>query len=165
MPFAVEEVLKPEVENLDTASSIEKKELATATQLPTKETNTPLEIAQHQEEGLEYSQQEVKALVHKLDWIIIHLIVIRYIFFFADKTTLSYAAIFGLKEDLKLHGTEYSWLSAVFYCVFFFFHLSTTFFWSRFLLAGFLDLISSCGGMNFLSLALLVLSGVLPSSI
>lgn len=108
MPFAVEEVLKPEVENLDTASSIEKKELATATQLPTKETNTPLEIAQHQEEGLEYSQQEVKALVHKLDWIIIHLIVIRYIFFFADKTTLSYAAIFGLKEDLKLHGTEYS---------------------------------------------------------
>lgn len=32
-----------------------------------------------------------------------------------DKTTLSYAAIFGIKEDLHLEGTEYSWLSSIFY--------------------------------------------------
>jgi MFS family permease len=32
-----------------------------------------------------------------------------------DKTTLSYAAIFGIQEDLNLAGTEYSWLSSVFY--------------------------------------------------
>jgi MFS family permease len=32
-----------------------------------------------------------------------------------DKTTLSYAAIFGIREDLNLHGTQYSWLSALFY--------------------------------------------------
>lgn len=32
-----------------------------------------------------------------------------------DKTTLSYAAIFGIKKDLALHGMEYSWLSSVFY--------------------------------------------------
>jgi hypothetical protein len=31
------------------------------------------------------------------------------------KTTLSYAAIFGIQEDLKLSGTEYSWLSGAFY--------------------------------------------------
>jgi hypothetical protein len=31
------------------------------------------------------------------------------------KTTLSYAAIFGIIEDLDLHGTQYSWLSSIFY--------------------------------------------------
>lgn len=32
-----------------------------------------------------------------------------------DKTTLSYAAIFGIEDDLGLSGSEYSWLSSVFY--------------------------------------------------
>jgi len=32
-----------------------------------------------------------------------------------DKTTLSYAAIFGIKDDLGLKGDEYSWLSSIFY--------------------------------------------------
>jgi len=31
------------------------------------------------------------------------------------QTTLSYAAIFGIREDLNLHGTEYNWLSSLFY--------------------------------------------------
>ncbi|KAM3075002.1 hypothetical protein ACMFMF_005686 [Clarireedia jacksonii] len=34
---------------------------------------------------------------------------------FIDKTTLSYAAIFGIKDDLDLEGTKYSWLSSIFY--------------------------------------------------
>lgn len=33
----------------------------------------------------------------------------------AMQTTLSYAAIFGIVEDLNLQGTEYSWLSSIFY--------------------------------------------------
>lgn len=32
-----------------------------------------------------------------------------------EKTTLSYAAIFGIRDDLHLVGTEYSWLSSLFY--------------------------------------------------
>lgn len=38
--------------------------------------------------------------------------------YYVDKTTLSYAAIFGLKKagtGLSLHGTQYSWLSSIFY--------------------------------------------------
>lgn len=34
---------------------------------------------------------------------------------YVDKTTLSYAAIFGIKDSLHLKGTEYSWLSSIFY--------------------------------------------------
>lgn len=32
-----------------------------------------------------------------------------------DKTTLSYAAVFNLREDTHLVGTEYSWLGLLFY--------------------------------------------------
>ncbi|OJJ50512.1 hypothetical protein ASPZODRAFT_106152 [Penicilliopsis zonata CBS 506.65] len=34
---------------------------------------------------------------------------------FLDKTTLSYASIMGLETDLKLKGSEYQWLSSLFY--------------------------------------------------
>jgi MFS family permease len=34
---------------------------------------------------------------------------------YVDKTTLSYAAIFGIKDSLHLQGAEYSWLSSIFY--------------------------------------------------
>lgn len=32
-----------------------------------------------------------------------------------DKTTLGYAAVFGIREDTHLVGTEYSWLGSLFY--------------------------------------------------
>ena len=31
-------------------------------------------------------------------------------FFYIDKTTLSYAAIFDIEKDLNLHGAQYNWL-------------------------------------------------------
>ncbi|WWC72397.1 uncharacterized protein I206_106359 [Kwoniella pini CBS 10737] len=56
-----------------------------------------------------------KKLKRKLDRRILPLLGICYFFYYVDKTTLSYAAIFGIKTDLKLHGTQYSWLSSIFY--------------------------------------------------
>ncbi|CAG8901767.1 unnamed protein product [Penicillium egyptiacum] len=56
-----------------------------------------------------------KRLKRKLDIHLIPLLGICYFFYYVDKTTLSYAAIFGIKEDLHLVGTEYSWLSSIFY--------------------------------------------------
>ncbi|KAH7155212.1 major facilitator superfamily domain-containing protein [Dactylonectria estremocensis] len=56
-----------------------------------------------------------KRVLRKLDRRIIPLLGVCYFFYYVDKTTLSYAAIFGLKEDLNLQGDEYSWLSSSFY--------------------------------------------------
>lgn len=81
--------------------------------------------------------QEEKKLIRKIDLVILPLIAVNYAFFYIgtyrrflfqycartrngsltirhniDKTTLSYAAIFGIREDLNLHGTQYSWLSS-----------------------------------------------------
>ncbi|OCF42569.1 hypothetical protein I317_03553 [Kwoniella heveanensis CBS 569] len=59
--------------------------------------------------------REEKRLKRKLDRRIIPLLGICYFFYYVDKTTLSYAAIFGIKDDLSLHGSQYSWLSSIFY--------------------------------------------------
>ncbi|OAQ96744.1 hypothetical protein LLEC1_05363 [Akanthomyces lecanii] len=56
-----------------------------------------------------------KRLVRKLDMRILPLLGICYFFYYVDKTTLSYAAIFGIKESLHLGKSEYSWLSSSFY--------------------------------------------------
>lgn len=40
---------------------------------------------------------------------------IAYLFQFLDKTCLSYASILGLREELSLTGSEYSWSSSVYY--------------------------------------------------
>ena len=55
---------------------------------------------------------EVKKLIRKIDFLILPLIAVNYAFFYIDKTTLSYAAIFGIRDDLHLHGMQYNWLSS-----------------------------------------------------
>ncbi|KAL2818646.1 major facilitator superfamily domain-containing protein [Aspergillus granulosus] len=51
----------------------------------------------------------------KLDMRLLPLLCLTYALQSIDKTTLSYAAVFGLEEDLHLKGTEFSWLGALFY--------------------------------------------------
>ncbi|KAJ3110061.1 hypothetical protein HK100_003165 [Physocladia obscura] len=51
----------------------------------------------------------------KIDWRVLPLLGFCYFFYYVDKTTLSYAAIFGIKTDLPLVNDEYSWLGSIFY--------------------------------------------------
>lgn len=59
--------------------------------------------------------QEMRILERKIDFMILPYLAVCYAFFYIDKTTLSYAAIFGIEDDLHLHGIEYNWLSSIFY--------------------------------------------------
>ena len=61
------------------------------------------------------SPADERALQWKIDLMILPYLAVCYAFFYIDKTTLSYAAIFGIKDDLNLKGTQYSWLSSIFY--------------------------------------------------
>ncbi|KAM0787871.1 hypothetical protein ACM66B_003923 [Microbotryomycetes sp. NB124-2] len=62
---------------------------------------------------------EERKLVRKIDWVILPCLAVCYAFYYIDKTTLSYAAIFGIKQPqpqgLGLHGNQYSLLSSSFY--------------------------------------------------
>ncbi|KAF2757192.1 putative MFS allantoate transporter [Pseudovirgaria hyperparasitica] len=62
-----------------------------------------------------YTAAEEKALIRKIDLMILPYLAVCYAFFYIDKTTLSYAAIFGIREDLNLVGNKYNWLSSIFY--------------------------------------------------
>lgn len=63
----------------------------------------------------EISEEEARALRWKLDLRLMPLLCLTYALQSIDKNTLSYAAVFGLREDLDLKGTEYSWTGAIFY--------------------------------------------------
>ncbi|KAL1979619.1 hypothetical protein VTN96DRAFT_5441 [Rasamsonia emersonii] len=58
---------------------------------------------------------EERKLLWRIDLMILPYLAVCYAFFYIDKTTLSYAAIFGIRQDLHLEGTEYNWLSSLFY--------------------------------------------------
>lgn len=63
----------------------------------------------------EVDPMEAKKLERKIDFMILPYLAVCYAFFYIDKTTLSYAAIFNIREDLNLKGTQYNWLSSIFY--------------------------------------------------
>ncbi|KAB8532561.1 hypothetical protein FH972_025506 [Carpinus fangiana] len=118
-----------------------------------------------------YDEAEESRLVRKIDFMILPFLGICYMFFYIDKTTLSYAAIFGLQEDpdLKLHGTQYSWLSSIFYFGFLAWALPTNYLMQRFPIAKYLGiniflwgvlLMAQAGAKSFAALATLrALSG------
>ena len=56
-----------------------------------------------------------RRLLRKIDLHIMPLMCIIYGLNFLDKTTLSYASIMGLQTDLNLVGSDYQWLSSIFY--------------------------------------------------
>lgn len=63
----------------------------------------------------EVDPTEAKKLERRIDFMILPYLAVCHAFFYIDKTTLSYAAIFNIREDLNLKGTQYNWLSSIFY--------------------------------------------------
>jgi Major Facilitator Superfamily len=75
--------------------------------------------------------EEMTKLERKIDFMILPYLAVCYAFFYIDKTTLSYAAIFGIRKDLHLVGTQYNWLSSAFYFGFLIWALPTNFLLQR----------------------------------
>ncbi|KAI3392838.1 hypothetical protein diail_5152 [Diaporthe ilicicola] len=67
-----------------------------------------------------------KRVLRKIDMRLIPLLFVTYGLNFMDKTILSSAAVFGLKEDTHLQGQDYSWVSSVFYFGYFAWTYPTT---------------------------------------
>ncbi|KAL8683093.1 MAG: hypothetical protein Q9186_000907 [Xanthomendoza sp. 1 TL-2023] len=75
--------------------------------------------------------EEARKLERKIDYMILPYLAVCYAFFYIDKTTLSYAAIFNIREDLNLTGTDYNWLSSIFYFGFLIWSFPTNFLMQR----------------------------------
>ncbi|KAH8899930.1 MFS general substrate transporter [Thozetella sp. PMI_491] len=58
---------------------------------------------------------EEKAVLRKIDFIIMPAMTFVYFFQYLDKQTINYASVFGLNTDLKLAGDNFSWVVTLFY--------------------------------------------------
>ncbi|KAJ5624269.1 MFS transporter ACS family allantoate permease [Penicillium lagena] len=63
----------------------------------------------------EVSPELISRVRWKVDLFVLPLLALTTLLQFLDKSTLSYAGIFGILEDLTLSGEEYSWLASIFY--------------------------------------------------
>lgn len=68
-------------------------------------------------EVVEFTEEEEASVLSKIDWHILPLLCWVYAVQFADKTTLNYASLMGIREDTHLHpnSQEFSWASSIFY--------------------------------------------------
>jgi len=79
-----------------------------------------------------------KKLRFKIDCRLMPILCITYALQSIDKTTLSYAAVFGLADETHVSGPEFSWLGAIFYLGYMFWEWPTSYLLQRFPLAKFL---------------------------
>ncbi|KAH7085819.1 putative MFS allantoate transporter [Paraphoma chrysanthemicola] len=61
------------------------------------------------------SAQEDRRLVRKIDRYLLPVMAVSYLFQFLDKAALGYTAIMGLRTDLAMSGSQYSWASGIYY--------------------------------------------------
>ncbi|KAI8657049.1 MFS domain-containing protein [Fusarium sp. Ph1] len=67
-----------------------------------------------------------KAIRWKIDMRLMPLLCLTYTLQAIDKNTISYAAVFGLRQEIGLKGTEFSWASAIFYLGYMFWEFPTS---------------------------------------
>lgn len=59
--------------------------------------------------------EEARRILRRIDWRLMPLLFTTYMLNFMDKTILSSASVFGLRDDNRLRGSDYSWVSSAFY--------------------------------------------------
>lgn len=64
-------------------------------------------------EVIELTPEDERSLLRKIDWNLMPLLCLVYGLNYLDKTTVSYASIMGLKDDLNLVGQQYSWIGSM----------------------------------------------------
>ncbi|KAJ5172376.1 hypothetical protein N7492_004969 [Penicillium capsulatum] len=68
-----------------------------------------------QNRDLEYTSEEGKRVLKKIDLQLIPLLFVIYMIQYLDKNSINFASVYGLKEGTGLHGQDYSWLGSIFY--------------------------------------------------
>ncbi|KAJ9487572.1 hypothetical protein VN97_g5739 [Penicillium thymicola] len=80
-------------------------------------------------EEIEYTPDEAKKVLFKIDRVLMPLLCWVYLIQFADKTSLNYASLMGIREDTHLDpdSQQYSWVSSIFYAGYIFWEFPTTY--------------------------------------
>ncbi|KAJ9137063.1 Major facilitator superfamily transporter [Pleurostoma richardsiae] len=79
----------------------------------------------HEIEAEPMDPETADKLRRKIDMRLLPVLCLTYALQSIDKTTLGYAAVFGVQSDLNLTGNEYSWTGAIFYLGYLFWEFPT----------------------------------------
>lgn len=68
-------------------------------------------------ESIQYTAEEGRKILRKIDLRMMPLLMWVYMIQFADKTSLNYASVMGIREDTNLdsNSSQYNWVSSIFY--------------------------------------------------
>lgn len=69
----------------------------------------------HQGQVIEIDEATNKRLLRRIDWNLMPVMCVVYGLNYLDKTTISYASVMGIQEDIGLVGDNYQWLGSMFY--------------------------------------------------
>lgn len=72
-------------------------------------------LASHADGGTSFTTEEEKAVLRRIDFRVLPLLLGAYFFQQLDKSSLSYVSIFGITDDAHLVGKQYSWLGSILY--------------------------------------------------
>ncbi|WZH50208.1 major facilitator superfamily domain-containing protein [Fusarium acuminatum] len=80
-------------------------------------------------EVIEFTPEEEKIVLRKIDWALMPLLCWIYALQFADKTSLNYASLMGIREDTNLDpdSQQFSWTSSIFYAGYIAWEFPTTY--------------------------------------
>lgn len=90
----------------------------------TGDVDEAMKVALEIDEDIVLDEETNKRLLRKIDMFLLPLICLLYAFQFMDKTTTSYAAVMGFKQDFDMVGDMYSWCGTAFYIGYLAFELS-----------------------------------------
>jgi len=68
---------------------------------------------EHSVPTFEYTDDEVKKVIRKIDWHVMPLCLILYTFSVLDRSNLGNAKLAGMQEDIDLTGNRYEWLGTM----------------------------------------------------
>ncbi|KAJ5263389.1 hypothetical protein N7478_010994 [Penicillium angulare] len=72
-----------------------------------------------------YTPEELKNVLRKLDWHLMPLCFLMYTFSVLDRSNLGNAKLVGMEDDIDLSGNRYEWLGNIFYIAYIIFQFNT----------------------------------------
>ncbi|SCU90878.1 LAFA_0F00650g1_1 [Lachancea sp. 'fantastica'] len=94
-----------------------------------------LNFALQLSDGKEIDPEADRKLTRKIDFVVFPVMALVYAAQFLDKTSMSYAAVMGLRSDMKMEGNMYSWSGTSFYLGYLIFEYPAAWMLQRFPLA------------------------------
>lgn len=76
--------------------------------VPSRDLDETYEIYKRQD-ARTIDPYEAKKVLRKIDWHILPLLMGTYMLQYLDKSSINFAAVFGLEDGTHLHGQQYAW--------------------------------------------------------